>query len=541
MDSRRSTEPSAAELASLTLPEHALRIGLVMAAAVALLTWGLRHTEASFTDGLRYVRQAEEIDRGAWLEGTVGSIDHPLHPLAIVAAHRIVGDFGPVSWQRGAVALAFGCIVLLAVPSYLLGRVLFGDQTAWLVSLMVVSHPFSSAIVANALSESTFLLLWIWGLWAAVRFLREGRFVWLPVTIGFGVLAYLSRPEGMLLPLAMIASLGILPLHRTTRINWPRWWRAVAFLSIGSLALAGPYMALKGSLGTKPGIARVLGLAPVSPPDAPERERPLPADQSPLQTYLLATCRMFKVVGDGVSRPLLPLAILGLVMMRPSPARARIWLFLGVILLASAIALVRLHATGGYCGVRHGLIPTMVLTMAAAHGLCWVMQRISFPGARLGLPERRLVPGPVFWLIVFGMLIVPPRLGQASHVIPGPFSVYRDAGTWLARNADGEGRILDLTDWSLYFSEREGYRFARVYQAPADPRTRWVVVRKPHLNGHWNYSRVVRELVGDRDPVATVPDHSLPGQLQVLIYDLQRRPSPVATAPSCGPDQAVRR
>ena len=107
----------------------------------------------------------------------------------------------------------------------------------------------------------------------------------------------------------------------------------------------------------------------------------------------------------------------------------------------------------------------------------------------------------------------------------GPFSVYRDAGAWLAQNARGEGRILDLTDWSLYFSQREGYRFAQVYEAPADRRTRWVVIRKPHLSGHWNYSRVVRELVRDRAPVAMVPEHPLPGQLQVLIYDLLSRPS----------------
>jgi hypothetical protein len=339
----------------------------------------------------------------------------------------------------------------------------------------------------------------------------------------------------------MIASLGILPLHRSTRINWPRWWRAVAFLSLGSLALAGPYMALKGSLGTKPGIARVLGLAPVSPPDAPERERPLTADQSPLQTYLLATSRMLRVVRDGVSIPLLPLAVLGIVMMRRGPARARIWLFFGVILFASAIALVRLHATAGYCSVLHGLIPTMILTLAAAHGLSWVMQRISFSGARLGLPERRFVLGPAVWLVVLGLLIVPPRLAESSHVAVGPFSVYRYAGAWLAQNARGEGRILDLTDWSLYFSQREGYRFAQVYEAPADPRTRWVVIRKPHLSGHWNYSRVVRELVRDRDPVAMVPDHPLPGQLQLLIYDLQSAPSSVAAAAHSGPDQKVRR
>ena len=183
----------------------------------------------------------------------------------------------------------------------------------------------------------------------------------------------------------------------------------------------------------------------------------------------------------------------------------------------------------------------MILTLTAAHGLSWVMQRISISGARLGLPERRLVPGPAFWLLAFAMLIVPPRLAQSSHATVGPFSVYRDVGAWLAQNARDDGRILDLTDWSLYFSQREGYRFDQVSNAPADPRTRWVVVRKPHLSGHWNYSKVVRQLVGNRAPVMMVPDHPFPGQLQVMIYDLLDASSPVAAAASSGPDQKVRR
>ncbi len=47
-------------------------------------------------------------------------------------------------------------------------------------------------------------------------------------------------------------------------------------------------MAIKGGLGTKPGIARVLGLAPHSGPRALEREEPLPADQTTIETYRLA-------------------------------------------------------------------------------------------------------------------------------------------------------------------------------------------------------------------------------------------------------------
>ena len=231
----------------LTPFQHAARICLLMAATAVLLTWALRHNEASFADGLRYIRQAEQIDRGAWRDGLFNSIDHPLHPLGIVMARGLVGGDGPVAWQRAAVGLAFGCVVLLVIPLYLLAREIFGDGSAWLGCVLVMTNPLLGGIVANVLSESSFLLFWTWGLWAAVRFLREGRFVWLPLALAFGVLAFFSRPEGLLLPMAIVTALALLPLSSSTRINWPRWWGAVGFLMLGLVVLAGPYMAVKGA------------------------------------------------------------------------------------------------------------------------------------------------------------------------------------------------------------------------------------------------------------------------------------------------------
>ena len=525
----------------MTSFQHAIRIGLLMAVTAGLLSWGLRHTEASFADGLRYIRQAEQIDRGDWQNGLVGSIDHPLHPLGIVAAHGLVGGEGPVSWQQAAVALAFGCIVLLVIPLYLLTRDAFGDETAWLGCLLVMANPLFGSILANVLSESSFLLFWTWGLWAAIRFLREGRFFWLPLTISFGVLAYLSRPEGLLLPMAMVLTLGILPLHRATRINWPRWGAAVAFLLLGSLVLAGPYMALKGGVGTKPAIARVLGLAPSSHPQALERERPLPPDTDHASNLLPGDGKDGQShAWGGVDATRSP-GSAGAGRDAARPCAARTWLFFGVVLLASAIGLVRLHATGGYCTVRHGLVPGIILTLAAAHGLAWLMARISIPGEWLGAAEQRLRPGPAVWAVLLAVLIVAPRLHGSGQLIPGPFHVYRDAGAWLAQNARGDERALDLTDWSLYFSRRPGYRFANVYEAPADSTLRWIIARKPHLDGHWNYSAVLRQLVGQRDPVALIPANPQPGQLQLRIYDRLGPPGQVAAANSTGRTVSARR
>jgi hypothetical protein len=212
-------------------------------------------------------------------------------------------------------------------------------------------------------------------------------------------------------------------------------------------------------------------------------------------------------------------AMVGLVMLPPGAARMRIGLFFGVILAASCAGLVRLHATGGYATARHGLIPGTLLLMSAAHGLNSLAAGLAIPGAWLRMGQERFRPGPAVWTVLLTCLIVAPRLQQAAYSIPGPYNVYRDTGTWLAEHTAASEQVLDMTDWALYFSGRSGRRFAQVYEAPADPRLRWVVVREPHLKGHWNYARIVNELVGGRAPAFAIPSRPEPGQLQVLIYD----------------------
>jgi hypothetical protein len=512
--------------------QHAARIGQLMAAAAVLLGWAVYHTEASFADGLRYIHRAERLAAGTWKSSVIDGIDHPLHPLGIAVAHGVLGGSGPASWQRAAIALCFASAVLLVIPTYLLALELFGPQAAWLACVLVLVNPIIGYIVVNVLSESTFLLWWTFGLWGAVRFLREGRFLWLPLAIGFGALAYLTRPEGMLLPAAIVLALLLLPILPATRINWPRWWRSLAFLAAGFVLVAGPYIALKGGLGTKPGIARVLGLAPRSDPMGLERERPLPAGQTTLETYKIAAGRMIRAFQESVTPPLFAIGVFGAVLSLCRRDRLRAWLLLLILLGASAVGLLRLHATGGYLTVRHGLIPGMILTMAAAHGLSWLMSKAAIPGRWLGWPQDRLRPGPAVWALLIAALVVYPNLHGLGPRNGGPYSVYVATGHWIAGHTSDRDRVLDLTNWSLFFSERPGYSFAQVYEAPADPGLRWLVVRKPHVEGHWQYSQVVRNLIGDREPVAMVPARAAADQVQIRIYDLKSPSLSVARRPS---------
>jgi hypothetical protein len=516
---------------------HTLRILLLLTGSTLLLGWVIKHSEPTSNVGLRYIEQARQIGADGWRDVVCQGIDHPLHPLGIAAAHRLFDGDSPGSWQRAALLFSFASAVALVLPVYLLGRELFGDDSALSGAVLVMANAVVGSSVVNLLSESSFLLWWSFGLWAAVRFLREGRFRWLPLAIGFGALAYLTRPEGILLPVALALAMLILPLQRLTRINWPRWAGALVLVTGGALLCSGPYVAIKGGLGTKPSIARVLGLAPHSAPEALERQEPLPPDQTPIETYRLALSRTTEALAGAVTPPLLPFALLGLLVAVKGRQRLREALLIGIILGSSVVALVRLHATGGYVSARHALIPGVILTMAAGAGLCWLTSKVAIPGRWLGLAHERFRVGPAVWVMLIVPLVIVPYVRSLGPAHPGPFALYYTAGDWLAENTRPDEKVLDLTDWSLFFSKRAGYHFADVYKAPADPQTRWIVVRKPEVDGHWHYSALIRELLSGKTAVAQLPAQAAPGELQISIYDCQGSEPLTAAAEINPPDR----
>jgi hypothetical protein len=504
-----------------------------MAAAGFLLASLAARTEVMFADGLRYIAQARAIDRGAWRDGLARAVDHPAYPLAIAAAHRLTGGDRPEDWQAAAQVASVLAGILLIIPLYLLALEIQGARSAWLACLLAFLVPLTGHVLADVLSEGTFLLFWTWGCWSALRFLREGRTAWLIPTIALAGLAYLTRPEGLLLPVALVGTLGLMVIVPSARLSRPRWLRAMALLVIGPALVVGPYVATRGGIGTKPAVSRLLGIAGRSPAMAVERERPLDPEQTPLETYALAARAMVRAVADAVSLPLLILAGVGfLALRRASPGRRKL-IFLEVIIIGWLLALVRLHATGGYCTPRHALIVALFLFGAAARGLYEVADRLaaSSLGARIGGSEGRgrvvflgacLIVGVGFW----GREAIAP--------INLAFRAYRRAGEWLGANTPGDARVLDLKGWATFYGDRPGYSFGELDQAMHDPALRWVVAHDALLIGPWGYCDVIRGAVAGRSPIRSFPEERQPGIAQVHIFDLSSNVPRSATVNGTG-------
>lgn len=501
----------------MSLTSHLRRILGLMTLAVVVLGWLAYHTDIVFADGLRYIRQAQKIEAGDLEGGLLKAIDHPLYPAATAGAKRLVGGEGPVTWQRAAQAASILAALLLVVPLYLLAIELVGPRAAWLGVGFAFVVPVTTHVFADGLSESTFLLGWTWGLWGAIRFLKRGSFGWLVPAILGGLAAYLSRPEGLLLPVALVATLFAMPLLPSTRMHWPRWCAAIGLLVVVPALIVGPYAWKKGGIGSKPAIARILGTMPAANADAVERGRIVEGNPSVARTYAIAGKTAFESIRNAATIPLLALAAVGLAFAWNVPA-PRVRLFLAILTAGTLFALVRLHATSGYCTPRHTLALTILLFPAAAAGFVALMDRVRIPGRWFGLGEERMVLGPAAWGVVLsGFLIwsAQSTLTPLNH----QFHAYRDVAGFLTAHVPAEARVVDYSGWTLYYADRPGYTFRQIEEMRADASVRWVVARDAHLVGPWGYSRLLRELTEGLEPVARFPETAEKGVARILVFD----------------------
>ncbi|MFI5458026.1 MAG: ArnT family glycosyltransferase [Isosphaerales bacterium] len=513
----------------MTPKQHWWRLGLLMIGAAALLGWLTAHTEILSADGPRYIAQAKTIDQGAWTNGLVRSVDHPVYPLAISAVHRLIGGNRPDDWQKAAQLAAAFAGVLLAIPTYLIALELFGPSSAWLACLLIYLIPSNGHILADALSESTLLLFWSFAVWSSLRLLRTGRPAWLFLVVLSSLLAYLTRPEGLVVPGSLFATLILLrPLSSVLRpsesLGFPepcrRW--ALGLLMVGSLIAAGPFMLMKGGISSKPAMSRLLGLTPRAGALAVERERPLDPEQTVPRTILLATRAMVRAVAGATTIPLLLLAPVGIAVgCSPAVAR-RSWLFLGIMLGASALALIRMHSLAGYCTPRHAMIVAWVLVLAGGAGLGRAVASLASTAARF-LGDRwtiERVDAAVKAIALGGCVMA---WGPAATApIDSGFAGYRLAGEWLASTKGAGERVIDPKGLSLFYAGEPGYTFDTLTEGSHDRAVRWVIAHDSLLLGPWNYCELLRKLVDDRRSTRVFPVNRVRGSTQVYVFDLWR-------------------
>lgn len=450
-------------------------------AGLILLTVILRgylfcNTEVTARDSVGYIRYALQLEKKSWKDVLTHQHQHPGYPLAVLAAswpiRAFTGPPNPNNMRYAAQLASMVASVLLVIPLYALGRMLLGPAVAVLSVLMCQMLPVSSHHLGDGISEAVFLLMVVTALACGVAALRSGRL------IGFaraGVatgLAYLVRPEGAMVLIALALALIV----RQSASQWRQSWKHTALqftlaVSCG-LVIGSPYFLTTGRFTNKPTANAIIQGGEASRDEA--GYRPLFASLFAATTHrheqpvrrAMASARM---LGTEITHILhytgVVALIIGLVAVLPGLLRQR-EAYLPLILTGLQIGLVlALGWTVGYISDRHLMVPLITLAILSAAG-------IKVFGEALAKQISWMRPS---WPAIAFLLGCLPGMLQPLHANRHGNHV---AGLWLAQQVVDGDVVVDDHAWSHYYS---GLMFdeGKTPVLPADyiPRSYWVMTR----------------------------------------------------------------
>jgi hypothetical protein len=225
-------------------PGDCARLDRRIAVGLLLATLAVRVLAASLVqliapDGVRYISMARQIGAGD-LAGALAESYHPLYPLAIALFRPLAGGWESAALAVGVVFSSLGVLFLWGFA-----RSVFGGRRPALVACVAYAFlPHFVRFHADALSEGLFHCCLLAGLWAGVRGFRDGRWGLLAVSGLSAGAAYLTRPEGVGLPLAfgLATAVWIAAGHPGTARRRVAA-RGLLLLTV-FLAVAAPYLAV---------------------------------------------------------------------------------------------------------------------------------------------------------------------------------------------------------------------------------------------------------------------------------------------------------
>lgn len=532
-----------------------LRLAALCAVAVAVHGWLLVTTHVTARDSVGFARNALQLEspKAAGVDNLAELLRNknkefphpPGYPLAVLAVSEVVRPLHPAPLPEQmllsaqlASALAG---VLLVLPTYALGRMLFGKFAGFAAALLFQVLPVAARDTSDGLTEGLYLLAVASALLFGVRAVRK-RSIGQSLLCGLATsVAYLVRPEGLLAAAAVAVVIFGLAFRRAW--TWPVAGGRLTALAVGVLLPAAPYMILIEGVTNKPTGMDFLkvfnlrerfmngqhGTAPSAVLFADTYRGP---DQDGPQALWVAKA-LVKEVSKTAHYAAFGLALLGLFAVF-SRVRAEPWqlvplVFAALVLLMLVALGLKPQAAGGappYISGRHTLPIVYVGCLFAAAGLELLPRLLGRVSPTLGNPA-------VAWV---GLGLVVASCLPALKPLHEHRAGYKAAGEHLAAElravaAEGKGvTVIDPYEWPQFYA---GWALWKVPEdTPDSPVVLAVVAEKsgkeegPNSNktryehalnvARDTRARIVYEWASDDPADAT----------RIRVYRLDRLPAP---------------
>jgi hypothetical protein len=526
---------------SLFGPDY-LRLAALALVAVAVHGWLIDHTALTARDSLGFARQALCFDKPGnapphpdgrpqtAIDLIRAAEQPPGYPLAICAADKVVRrvsdrplpDRALLSAQI-ANALA---AVLLVVPTYLIGRMLFSRNVGFAAALLFQVLPVPARITSDGLSEGVYLLVTGVAIMLGVRAVRRpGIAAFLLCGLATGA-SYLVRPEGLM----VAAGPGAVALWLGLTRRWPRdvALARITALGVGVALVATPYMALIGKLSNKPTSGELDPFAPPRPVYHMQNTQratvggPLFAewwndekDSGKSQT-VWAVGAVLKETSKSGHYVVWPLAIFAAIALRRRfAAEPGLWV-LAVLAACNFALLIYLAARVGYVSERHTVLLTLLACQFAAAGLPLLAAALGEFMPRLGerLGVRVTAAGILVALAASALpfALKPMHPNREGH---------KHAGLWLAPRLTPQDAVVDPFCWAEWYSGRTLYRVPHGHN-PKESRNTYVILEDAKGTPHSRLPtlQTAKDLAAQGRVVYHWPENVPAEQAEVFVYKL---------------------
>lgn len=541
-------------LSSLWRRDWFLLVLLVLLAS-GVRAWMIDHTAVAARDSIGFIRYAWQLEHQPWRTVLKSSLHPPLYPATVLAVsvpvRRLLHTSDCFAMQYSAQLASSLAGIVLVIPMFYLGKELFDRRVGFWSAALFQCLPVSSRALSDGLTEGLFLLLAATVFVLACRALRNGSVVRFGLCGLCGGLAYLTRPEGVLL----VGTIGLVLLGQQMLPAWRKHWgrtlACAASLGLTALLVSAPYMTIIGGFTNKTtpnGILRA-GAAEHGEEETPvDREMPSPSAaicytaNTPALAVVWGTWwptwteshhggslswgleAYIKEVGKGFHYLVWLPAFLGLWWFRERLRSAPgAWVMLLVCVLHSLLIL-RVAAVAGYLSERHSLLLVLCGSFWAAAGVQEIPRRLSAIGARLAYNPKIVTWGghpravEVLLLVLMTVYGLPSTL-KTMH--PSRIG-HREAGRWLADNTDPSDEVIDPFCWANYYAGRDFLSGTQPLPASGHVPMRYVVLDYGSHHSRIPLLRVAEKIAEGGKIVYHWPAQTMPGEALVRIFEVPR-------------------
>jgi 4-amino-4-deoxy-L-arabinose transferase-like glycosyltransferase len=453
---------------------------LLMLLAAGMRLWQLGHTEVLARDSFSYIRIAWDLEHQDWRQVVRTSPQHPGYPATVLAVSQVVRQYrndDPAQMMQLSAQVASSLAsVLLMIPLFLIGRELFDRRVSFWGALLFQALPAMGQLMADGLSEPLFLLCSATSLWLGMRSLRTGSATGFVGAGLAGGLAYLTRPEGGVIVLAIGLVLLAMQAVGRWRRGWGHWLDCSIGLTAGTLVVAAPFMVLIGHVTTKTTPQTIINARTDQVFLKRESETALAftgkmpppgvwAVWDPVHPWGRAEHAFKDRLGWGLQAVVLILSR-SFFWVAWVPMLGGLWWFRDrlrvtpvswVLILAAGFITVLgylVACTMGYLSERHLVLVVLAGCFWAAAGMeltgRWLAAKlVRVPAEKQGFWQRGRT-----WSLVLLCALTLPAMAKSMGRLHGERTGLREAGEWLARNALPGDRVVDPYGWTFYYSGR---------------------------------------------------------------------------------------